>query len=270
MNAATGTPMAASPPAPLVSLEIRGHIGIIFLQDQARRNALSAALISGILDALEQSRAQGARAVVLCSATGNFCAGADIREMLNSGWLTAQEPDPSSPTPLDLFKAIEFDPRVIIAAVEGMVLGGGVELSLVCDMVVATDDATFLLPEIGLGVIPNTAMARLPALVGLRIAKELILTRRRLSAVEAKDLGLVNRVVPKTGLLDQALALAASVVDSAPPGAITAVKAGMAPGAHWSDVTALLGTMNSREWAEGFNAFLGKRKPDYEQFWAHR
>ena len=264
--------MSVDTPAtpPLSSLEMRGHIGVIFLLDPARRNALSIALISGVLEALKQSRAEGARAIVITSASAPFCAGADIGEMLNSGWLTARASDPAAPTPLDLFKALESDPRLVIAAVDGMVLGGGVELALSCDMVLASEEATFALPEIGLGVIPNTAMARLPALVGVRVAKELILTRRRFSASEAREMGLVNRVLPRAELIDQAVALATSVVVSSPPGAIAAVKAGMRQSTDWPGVTALLDTMNPEEWAEGFDAFLGKRKPAYDRFWNER
>ena len=256
--------------APVVTLEMRGHVGIIYLQDHARLNALSAALILGVLNALEESRGKGARAVVIASASKHFCAGADISEMLHSRWLSAESSNPDAPTPLELFKAIETEPRVVIAAANGMVLGGGVELSLACDMLLAAEDATFTLPELGLGAIPNTAMARLPALVGARVAKELILTRRRITAAEALQLGLVNRVVAPAELLDQAIAMADSVVTGAPPGAITAAKSGMRPVMDWTQVTGMLKAMDTREWTEGFDAFLSKRKPSYERFWDAR
>ncbi len=150
----------------LVTLERRGTVAVISLNDATRRNALSVGILSGVLNALTESRRDGMRAVVLASTQTAFCAGADIREMLDSGWLEAGPRDGGAPpTPLDLFAALEAETRPVLAAVDGLALGGGVELVLSCDMALAGTKASFALPEIGLGVIPNTAMARLPGLM---------------------------------------------------------------------------------------------------------
>lgn len=258
---------------PEVGLELHGAVALILLQDAARHNALSPVLVSGALQALQQSRDMGAKAVVFCTTAANFCAGADIREMLASDWLFAHNGNPDRPSPPVLFEAIESDPRPMVAAVRGMVLGGGVELTLACDLVLAADDAVFSLPEIGLGVVPNTAMARLPAIIGRRAALELILSRRRIPANEALGLGLINRVVTRERLLDEARGLAEGIVAGAPPAAIAAVKNGMGHATAWSQVQASLARMDSAEWGEGLSAFLARRKPDYERFWnaaAHR
>jgi enoyl-CoA hydratase/carnithine racemase len=252
---------------PLVLFEQRGLVGLILLNDKKRRNALCADIVNGILDALEESRKSLTRALVIGSTQTAFCAGADIKEMLLDGWLIADTAPSPKRTPLDLFEALETDGRPIIAAVNGLTLGGGLELALACDIVVASDAATFALPEIGLGVIPNTAMARLPALVGPKAALDLIWTRRRLSASEAKELGIVGRIVEGSGLIDHSIALAESIVADTPPAAVAAVKHGINRGESWASIRANLEKLDQAEWQEGFSAFLDKRKPDYTVFW---
>jgi enoyl-CoA hydratase/carnithine racemase len=255
---------------PLVLFEQRGLVGLILLNDKKRRNALCADIVNGIIDALEQSKKSLTRAIVIGSTQTAFCAGADIKEMLLAGWLVADAPRSSQRNPLDLFEALEADGRPIIAAVNGLTLGGGLELALACDIVVASEAATFALPEISLGVIPNTAMARLPALIGPQAALELIWTRRRLNAGQAKELGIVSRIVESSGLIDHAIELAQSIVVDTPPAAVAAVKHGIKKGETWTTIRALLGTLDQDEWQEGFSAFLDKRKPDYEAYWRRK
>lgn len=255
-----------------VRLERRGDVGVVLLDDAPRRNALSAAVTAGILDALEASRRDGMRAIVIGSAHPWFCGGADIREMLQHGWLESADPADgaqagSDPTPPDMFAALEAEPRPVLAAVDGLALGGGVELVISCDLAFASAKARFALPEISLGVIPNTAIARLPELVGLRVALDLILTRRRIDAVEALRIGLINNLVQDEPVLDRAVTVAAAIVAGAPPGAIAAVKRGMGRGRDAAAIQALLATMDRREWEEGLSAFLDKRTPDYGRFW---
>lgn len=252
-----------------MTLERHGTVAVIVLDDAARRNALSTGLVSGVLAALTESLRDGMRAVVLASRQPAFCAGADIREMLETDWLETGPRDAGAPpTPLDLFAALEAETRPVVAAVDGLALGGGVELLLCCDLVFATARASFALPEISLGVIPNTAMARLPSIVGPRAALDLILTRRRFDAAEAFRLGLVSRVVEQGDLLGAAVQQAEAIVTGAPPGAIAAVKRGLDRGPDWPAITALLNTMRRDEWAVGLSAFLEKRRPDYDHFWS--
>jgi enoyl-CoA hydratase/carnithine racemase len=250
-----------------VLFEKHGFVGVIYLNQLAHRNALCADLVEGVLAALEESRKTNSRAIVLTSTGKAFCAGADMNEALESGWLVEGGPPPSRKTPFDLFEALEADSRPIIAAVNGLALGGGVELVLACDLAIATDTAKFALPEISLGVIPNTAMARLPYLVGQRKALELILTRRRFDAAEAKDWGLISEVLAPEDLTARAIALAESICAACPPGAIAAVKQGMKSGPGWPQIKAMLSGMREEEWREGFSAFSNKHTPDYERFW---
>jgi len=134
--------------------------------------------------------------------------------------------------------------------------------------VLASDKARFALPELGLGLLPRTALARLPEIVGRRKALELILTRRRLTADEAVALGLVNQKVESAGLLEAAIKLAEEII-GAPPAAIAAVKRnlGRVPPGDWEAIHALLAQLDPAEWREGLTAFSEKRPADFERFW---
>ena len=182
-----------------VNFSLRGRIGVLTMQDAEHFNALSPPQVSGLLTALDESRRQAARALVIVSSVKHFCAGADIKEFLKGELLDPNRPPPAN-SPINVFRALIDDPRPVIAAVDGLAMGGGVELTLSCDLVLASDKARFGLPELGLGLVPRTALARLPEIVGRRKALELILTRQRLNAEEAMALGLVNRVVNSAGL----------------------------------------------------------------------
>lgn len=249
-----------------IHFERRGHVGLALLDDPPRRNALSTALVRELLDVIETSRRESTRALVIGAAGTVFCAGADVSEMLGQDWQTWLEPRADRPTPLDLFEAIENDPRPILAAVDGLALGGGVELTLACDLVLASEKAIFALPELGHGAIPNTAMARLPRITGSRAALDLILTRRRVLAEEALALGLISRLLPSDQLIDAAISLADSIV-SAPPGAIAAAKRGMARTPGWPVIRQMLRTMKAEEYNEGFAAFVEKRRPNFDPHW---
>lgn len=249
-----------------VRLEMSGHVAIVSLAAVEQRNALSRPLVAALLDALEDARARSARALVLAGDGPAFCAGADINDLLAAGWMEAT---PTGPTPTDVFEVLDREPRVVVAAATGAVLGGGFELTLCCDLVIAGSDAMFGLPELGHGVIPNTAMALLGRLIGQRRALELVLTRRRVAAQEALALGLVTAVVPTASARDTAVALAQEIVSGAPPGAIAAAKRGLRHGVavDWGEVRASLGRLPRREWTEGLGAFRARRRPDYEEFW---
>jgi enoyl-CoA hydratase/carnithine racemase len=240
------------------------------LQDAEHFNALAPPQVAAMLAALEESRRARARALVIVSSVKHFCAGADIKEMLKGELLDPDRPS-SERSPIALFRALIEDPRPVIAAVDGLAMGGGVELTLCSDLVLATERARFAMPELGLGLLPRTALVRLPEIVGRRRALELMLTRRRFDAAEALAMGLVNRLVDSAGLVDAALALAEEIV-SAPPGAIAAVKRnlGRVSPADWEGLHGLLAHMRPAEWREGLTAFSEKRAPDYECFWAER
>jgi enoyl-CoA hydratase/carnithine racemase len=254
-----------------VEVDRHGDVAVLYLNDLSRRNALSTELVAALVACLEETRGgeHPARAIVISNRGNDFCAGADIKDMLATGWLEKDAATRTALTPVDLFKIIDRDPRPVIAAVQGLVLGGGVELATVCDLVVAETSTTFRLPEIGLGVLPDTALSRLPAIIGARRAAELILSRRPWTAEEARVNGFVTAIVPQEELVAEAVKLAQSIVRGAPPRAIAGVKTALRADT-WTQPDRFLDLMDSAEWREGTTAFAEKRKPDYEQFWRNK
>lgn len=250
-----------------VDFSLEGPIAVITLNNPESRNCLSSTLVTDIHRVLDEPEVQGARAIVIAANGPAFCAGADIKDLLNSGWMEGRGKESD---PVRLFRRLVSHPRPVIAAVNGMALGGGCELMLSCDLAVAASDSSFALPEAGHGVIPNTGLALLASMIGRRRALELILTRRRLSAGEALELGLVIVVVPLAAVRSTAVALANSIVGDAPPGAIAAIKDGLNRHAatNWDEVEASLTRLPVDQWKEGLGAFIERRRPDYQSFWS--
>jgi enoyl-CoA hydratase/carnithine racemase len=245
---------------------LRDHIAVLQLNDKAKRNALSPPLIDDFLVAIDKAGTDGARAIVVTGSERYFCAGADINGLRDNHWLDVQ---PTGTSPYDLFQRIEREPRLVIGAVQGLALGGGFEFLLCCDLVVAGSEASFGLPEVGLGVMPNAGIARLAEICGTRRALEIILTKRRIDAQEASSLGIANTVVPGAGVVDAAVALARQIVGTSPPAAIAAVKQAMRGlnGATWPDIQSAISLLDAREWQEGLSSFLERRAVDFEPFW---
>jgi enoyl-CoA hydratase/carnithine racemase len=179
-------------------------VALVTLQ-RPKMNALSVAFLGRLHDAVAELAADPPGAVVLWGGPRIFAAGADIAEFSQ----------PGAPARIAAaFHGVTRDlaalPRVTIAAIAGYALGGGLELSLACDLRVVTDDARLGQPEILLGIIPGGgATQRLPRLVGLSRAKDIMYTGRQVRADEALRIGLADRVVSRDQLLDEALALAA-------------------------------------------------------------
>lgn len=199
-----------------LSVTKTGRVGLITLEIPKKRNALSKQVVAEMLEALRKFETDGEiRVVVVTGSSGAFCAGADISEVvgLKSGlefyhWVRNVQ---------KLFLAIEDMPKPVIAAVNGVAMGGGMELCLACDLRIAAEGVIFGVPEINIGVLPAAGgMSRLPRLVGLGVAKELIYTGRRVTSSEALQIGLVNQVVPDGQVLDAALQLAETIAAKAP------------------------------------------------------
>jgi enoyl-CoA hydratase len=245
--------------------EQRGHVAVITLDDRERRNALSSEMVEGLLAALSESRTAGARAVLIRGQGSVFCAGADVRGLRSGDWAVAGSPT----SPIRVFEALEREERLVVACVRGMALGGGAELVLSCDFAYCAPGASFALPELGLGVIPNTALARLPELIGRRRALELVVTGRRMSAEEAVAMGIVQGVVPGDALEDVGHALLNQVVTRCPPAAIAAVKHATRNhyATDWTEVDASFARIPAAEWETGIDAFVAKDRPDYEPLW---
>ncbi len=173
------------------------------------RNALSLAMVREVHQALQDLALRGdVKCLIFTGAGGKaFISGADIAELRDRG-----RQDALARINTGLFRAVEQFPAPTIAAVRGFALGGGCELCLACDLRVAGEGSKFGQPEVGLGILPGAgATYRLPRLVGLGMARELIFTGRIIDAKEALAIGLVNRVVPDEQVLDAARALAAEI-----------------------------------------------------------
>lgn len=254
-----------TPDSPVVEYSFDGQVAVLTLNAPRRRNALSKAVVRGGLDALERSRADRARAIVVKGAGRVFSAGANVED-LQGGWLegTDEETDPTF-----LFRALVEESRPVIAAVQGPAVGGGFELTLCCDLVIAADTAFFQLPELGLGVIPNTAVARLTQVIGLRRAMHIVMTRRRVPASEALVLGIVNDICPAAQVAARACELARQIVGAGSPGALSVAKRAMHQHSKldWARIMESLKEVPRPEWEEGIAAFLQHRSPDYDRFW---
>jgi len=193
--------------------EIHNKVGLVRLNRPKALNALCAALVVELMDALEAFDADPQiGAMVITGDERAFAAGADIKEMADASPVTMLTRGFISP-----FDRITHFKKPVIAAVSGWCLGGGNELVMSCDMVVASETARFGQPEITIGVIPGAGgTQRLTRAVGKALAMEMVLNNRTLNAEEALKFGLVNRVVPVERYLEEALALASEVAGRAP------------------------------------------------------
>lgn len=200
-------------PYTTILTETHGRAGLIRLNRPKALNALNNTLIKELMDALAAFDADPAiGAVVLTGDERAFAAGADIKEMMDETPVSILRKDHIAP-----FDRILQIKKPVIAAVSGWCLGGGNELAMSCDMIVASESAKFGQPEINLGVIPGAGgTQRLTRAVGKALAMEMVLNNRTLSAQEALQFGLANRIVPVERYLEEALTLANEIAARAP------------------------------------------------------
>ncbi len=193
--------------------EIHGQVGLVRINRPKARNALNKTVLTELVEALETYAGDpSVGAIVITGDEQAFAAGADIKEMAEAGVV-----DMLTRSHIPLFDRVRQIHKPIIAAVSGFCLGGGNELAMTCDMIIASETARFGQPEINLGVIPGAGgTQRLTRAVGKALAMEMVLNNRWLSAQEAMQYGLVNRVVPVERCLDEALQLAAEIAARAP------------------------------------------------------
>jgi len=196
-----------------IQIERRGRVGLIRLHRPRAMNALNQALMLELAEALQaMDDDPDVGSIVICGDERAFAAGADIKEMAGAGAMEMLLEDRIS-----LWDRVARVGKPVIAAVSGWCLGGGCELALACDMIVASETAKFGQPEITIGVIPGAGgTQRLTRAVGKAVAMEMILNNRTLLAQEAHQLGMVNCVLPLEGYLEEALRLAEEVAGRAP------------------------------------------------------
>ncbi|MGD8883649.1 MAG: enoyl-CoA hydratase-related protein [Desulfobacterales bacterium] len=233
-------------------------------------NALSLALLEEFSQALDEIAADENIRVLVLTGAGDksFVAGADINELANYNSLSARNFTRNGHN--ILFKLQKL-PIAVIAAVNGFALGGGTEIAIACDFIYASENAKFGQPEINLGLIPGLGgTQRLPRLIGMNMAKELVFTGKMISAAEAEKIGLANKVVPQDQLMEEVMKTAREIASKGKVSLRAAkqainfgMNADLATGIH-IEVDAFGLCYDSSDAREGTSAFLEKRKAEFK------
>lgn len=252
-----------------IIVETRGRVGLVTLNRPESLNALCSPLIAelnGALDGFEADPAVGA--VVLTGSEKAFAAGADIKEMQGKAWPGIYMEDFITSG----WERLAHCRKPVVAAVAGFALGGGCEIAMMCDLIIAGDNAKFGQPEINLAIPPGAGgTQRLTRFIGKAKAMDLCLTGRFMDAEEAERAGLVSRVVPAAELVDEAVKVAATIAEKALP--VTLVVKEAVNRAYETTLSegirferrmfhASFGTEDQRE---GMAAFAEKRKPEFRR-----
>lgn len=248
---------------------LEGSIAVLTINRPAVLNALNVETfqeLNRVLEEIEEN--PSIRGLIITGTERSFVAGADLSEIKDD---FIEENRKYASIAQNTFNRIENLPIPTIAAVNGFALGGGCELSLSCDIRIAGEKAKFGQPEVDLGVIPCFGgTQRLPRLIGVGLAKEMIFSGRKVSAKEAKEIGLVNRVVPQEELMETSLELMKQMVEKSPIAikyAKLAIDRGkdmaLADGLEFEkDLSAICYGLPDK--AEGVKAFFEKRKPNFK------
>jgi enoyl-CoA hydratase len=250
-----------------ILVETRGRVGLVTLNRPQALNALNSTLVGEInaaLDGFEADPSVGC--VVITGSDKAFAAGADIKEMAGLAY-----PQTYLDDFITAWDRVANRRKPIVAAVAGFALGGGCELAMMCDIILAADTAKFGQPEIKLGVMPGAGgTQRLTRIIGKAKAMEMCLTGRMMDAAEAERSGLVSRVVPASDLLDEALKTAGTIAAMSLPIAMMtkesvnrAYETTLAEGIRFERRVfhAMFATADQKE---GMGAFVDKRKPDFQ------
>ncbi len=249
-----------------INVETRNSVGLITLNRPDALNALNSALIDELNDALDGYEGDGnIGAIVITGSEKAFAAGADIKEMQSKSYMDVYMGDF-----IGKWERVSHCRKPIIAAVAGFALGGGCELAMMCDFILAADTARFGQPEINLGVMPGAGgTQRLTRFVGKSKAMEMCLTGRMMDAEEAERAGLVSRVVPAADLVEEAIKVAGVIAAKSRPIAMMTKEAvnrsyetTLAEGVRFE--RRLFHSMfATNDQKEGMEAFAGKRKPNF-------
>ncbi|MGA6993984.1 MAG: enoyl-CoA hydratase-related protein [Candidatus Deferrimicrobiaceae bacterium] len=251
-------------------VDVSGRIATITINRPKSLNALNRATMQELSAALEEIARGRDVGVVLLTGAGEkaFVAGADVSEMREFTPLQVLE---FSRFGHGVLGNIERLPQPVIGVINGFALGGGCELAMACDILLAADTARFGQPEVNLGIIPGYGgTQRLPRLVGRNIAKEIVLMGEMISAQRAYEIGLVNRVVPQAGLMEAAREIARKILEKAPV-ALRTAKSVMNRGIDLDlesacalEANAFAVMFSTGDGAEGMTAFLEKRAPAFQ------
>jgi enoyl-CoA hydratase len=247
--------------------EVRGRVGVVTLNRPQAMNAFNTLMLTELFNALETfDKDENIGAMVVTGNEKAFAAGADIKEMAEStpfGMIKQGR--------VELWDRIRGIKKIVVAAVSGWALGGGCEFAISCDMIVASETAKFGQPEVTIGIIPGGGgTQRLARLLGKNLAMEMIINNRTLTAAEALQFGLANRVVPVAGYLDAAVAFAEEIAARAPLAVCmakdsinAAFETTLTEGlkAEKRNFYPLFSTEDQKE---GMKAFIEKRKPNWK------
>ena len=248
--------------------ETRGRVGLITLNRPKALNALNDQLIDEMWEALDTFEAdEGIGAIVITGSEKAFAAGADIGAMAKFSHMDAYKGDYITRN----WERAKTCRKPVIAAVAGFALGGGCELAMMCDMIIAAENAKFGQPEIKLGILPGSGgTQRLPRAIGKAKAMDMCLTARMMDAIEAERSGLVARIVPTERLLDEALAIATEIAGFSLP-VVMMIKESVNRAFEGSLNEGLLferrvfhAAFGLDDQKEGMAAFVEKRKPDFK------
>jgi enoyl-CoA hydratase len=259
--------MAKSPRYQNILVERRGAVGLVTLNRPQALNALNAALVSELgmaLDTFEED--DGIGAILLTGSDKAFAAGADIKEMAPKGYIDVYREDFITRG----WERVGQCRKPVVAAVAGFALGGGCEIAMMCDIVIAAETARFGQPEITLGTMPGAGgTQRLTRFVGKAKAMDLCLTGRMMDAVEAERAGLVSRVVPAERLMAEALEVAERIATMSRPIAMMvkesvnrAYETTLSEGVRF-ERRLFHATFATEDQKEGMAAFIAKRKPAF-------
>lgn len=253
-----------------IKFTVDGHTGIISFNRPEALNALSTRMATELLAVLEELELDDGIFAAVLTAEGDraFCAGADLKERKD---MSRKEMKKQRALFVRAFSAVAGFPKPLVAAVNGFALGGGCEFALGCDFIIASEKASFGLPEVGLAIIPGGGGTQLlPRVIGRSKAKELIFTGRRISAREAFDLGLANYFVPPGQLMEKTMEIMREIVKNGPI-ALQQAKRAINLGVELDLSTALAleaecynVCLATADRDEGLKAFNEKRKPVYK------
>jgi enoyl-CoA hydratase len=245
----------------------RAGIAVLTIDDPAKLNAMGRTFWAELRDALARLEADGRTRAVIVTGAGEraFSAGGDIASFAELTGIEAKRAFQQDC--MRTFAAVEESPLPVIAAVNGYAMGGGCELTLACDAVLAADNAVFGMPEAAVGLVPGFGVLRAPSVIGRQWTKLMMLAGERVDAATALRIGLVQKVVPAASLMDAARELASRMAAAAPLAVATGkglVNRGVDRGEFDHSTAALTMLHATADAAEGIAAFVGKRAPRFE------